>query len=119
MTEKQKQGAIKEVKNILNILHEKQYEELPFCMDIIEWDDLEEVTGSFESFFDEFKDVYKSESFDEELKEENLQFEEYSDGFKVIYNLTCDGILADWELRLMFQYEDEKMQSVLGVIEYA
>ena len=41
MTEQHKQQAIEVVKNICRVLHEKRYEDLPSCVDKMEWDNTE------------------------------------------------------------------------------
>ena len=43
MTEQDKEIAIQTVKDILHILHEKRYEDLPSCVDEMEWDDMAEA----------------------------------------------------------------------------
>ena len=43
MTEQHREQAIQVVKNILHILHEKRYEDLPQCVDEMEWSDTEQI----------------------------------------------------------------------------
>ena len=43
MTEQHKEQAIEVVKNICHVLHEKRYEDLPSCVDKMEWDDTEVI----------------------------------------------------------------------------
>ena len=43
MTEKHKQVAVQTIKDILHVLHEKRYEDLPSCVDEMEWVDTEEI----------------------------------------------------------------------------
>ena len=39
MTEQHKEQAIQVVKNICHVLHEKRYQDLPSCVDEMEWAD--------------------------------------------------------------------------------
>lgn len=52
MTEKDKEIAIQTVKDILHILHEKRYEDLPSCVDEMEWDDTEEIRECIQGTLD-------------------------------------------------------------------
>ena len=43
MTEQDKEIAIQTIKDILHVLHEKRYADLPSCVDEMDWEDTEEI----------------------------------------------------------------------------
>ena len=45
MTEQHKEQAIEVVRSICRVLHEKRYEDLPSCVDEMEWDNTGEIRG--------------------------------------------------------------------------
>ena len=40
------------VKNILHVLHEKRYEDLPSCVDEMEWDDTDQIRDCIQGTLD-------------------------------------------------------------------
>ena len=52
MTAQDKEIAIQTVKDILHVLHEKRYEDLPSCVDEMEWDDTEQIRECIQGTLD-------------------------------------------------------------------
>ena len=102
MTEQHKQQAIEVVKNICRVLHEKRYEDLPSCVDKMEWDNTEEIReciqGTLEmNDFDVFDEYGVPCSFKPQYEyHHKVMFFEYKDGsgFAVDYELTSGGDLT-------------------------
>ena len=61
MTQEHKELAIQTVKGILHALHEKRYEDLPSCVDEMEWDDTEQIRSCIHGTLDS----NGNDSFDE------------------------------------------------------
>ena len=98
MTERHKQEAVETVKRVLHVLHEKRYEDLPSCVDEMEWSDPEEIReciqGTLElnnlNAFDEYEVPSK---FYPQYEYHQLSFYERGeqDPFQADYDLTADG----------------------------
>ena len=68
MTVQYKEAAIQTIKDILHVLHEKRYTDLPACVDEMEWNDMDEIVRYLEGFLGEFE----LECFDGEIEGEDL-----------------------------------------------
>ena len=98
MTEQHKALAIETVKGILRVLHEKRYEDLPSCVDEMDWSDTEEIReciqGTLElnglNAFDEY-DVPSKFHPQYEYRQLNFYQRGEQDPFEADYDLTADG----------------------------
>ena len=125
MTEQHREQAIETVKNILHVLHEKRYEDLPSCVDEMEWDDTEEIReciqGTLEmNDFDAFDEYGVPCSFQPQYEyHHEVRFYEYSDasGFAVDYELTSGGELTYLCLQLIFLYRDGGLKRIFHTID--
>ena len=115
MTDQNKEAAIQTIKDILHVLHEKRYTDLPACVNEMEWNDMDEIVRYMEGFLGEFE----LECFDGEIEGEP-RFHEYTDGrgFKLDYDLTCGGEPTGMCLQLLFLYAGEALHSIFLMIEY-
>lgn len=52
MTEQDKEIAIQTIKDILHVLHEKRYADLPSCVDEMDWEDTEEIRECIQGTLD-------------------------------------------------------------------
>lgn len=125
MTEQQKQQAIEVVKSILHALHGKRYEDLPKCVDEMEWADTDEIReciqGTLElndmSAFDEYGAPC---NFHPQYEYHQMSFYPYKDGsgFALDYHLTADGgEMTDLCLQLIFLYQDGGLRSIFHMID--
>ena len=125
MNEQHKEQAIQVVKNILHVLHEKRYEDLPQCVDEMEWSDTAEIReciqGTLELNDLEAFDEYDVPRFHPQYEYHQLDFYERGprDSFEVDYDLTADGgEPADLCLQLGFvPREDGTLKSVFRTID--
>lgn len=126
MTEQHREQAIQVVKNILHVLHEMRYEDLPQCVDEMEWSDTAEIReciqGTLELNDLEAFDEYDVPSrFHPQYEYHQLDFYERGprDSFEVDYDLTADGgEPADLCLQLGFvPREDGTLKSVFRTID--
>ncbi|WP_297871446.1 hypothetical protein [uncultured Oscillibacter sp.] len=126
MNEQHREQAIQVVKNILHVLHEKCYEDLPQCVDEMEWSDTAEIReciqGTLELNDLEAFDEYDVPSrFHPQYEYHQLDFYERGprDSFEVDYDLTADGgEPADLCLQLGFvPREDGTLKSVFRTID--
>ncbi len=125
MTEQHKEQAIQVVKSICHVLHEKRYEDLPSCVDKMEWDDTEVIReciqGTLEmNDFDVFDEYGVSCNFKPQYEyHHEIMFFEYKDGsgFAVDYELTSGGELVYLTLQLEFLYENGGLKSVFRTID--
>lgn len=125
MTEPEMEQITKVVKDILHALHERKYEDLPSCVDEMEWADIEEI-GEIMDLNLEAKEL---ESFDEygtpcnfhpAYEYHQLHIYEYTDGrgCTVDYDMTGNGgEMADLVLQLMFLRRDGGLRSTFLCIE--
>ena len=106
MTEQHREQAIQVVKNILHVLHEMRYEDLPQCVEMNDFDVFDEygVPCNFKPRYE-----YRHE----------VMFFEYKDGsgFAVDYELTSGGDLTDLVLQLEFLYQDSGLKCVFRTID--
>lgn len=126
MKQRHKDMAIETVKSILHVLHEKRYEDLPACVDEMEWSDTEEIRtciqGTLElnglNAFDEYDVPSK---FHPQYEYHQLSFYERGkrDPFELDYDLTADGgEQADLCLQLGFvPLEDGGLKRVFRTID--
>ena len=125
MTQQHKAQAVQTVKNIRHVLHEKRYEDLPSCVDGMEWAD----TGEIREFVQGTLELNDMDAFDEygapcnfqpqyEYRHE-VEFYEYTDGsgFAAEYDLTSGGELADLRLQLKFLYTDDGLKCIFHTID--
>ena len=125
MTEQHKDQAIEVVKNICHVLHEKRYDDLPSCVDKMEWDDTEVIReciqGTLEmDDFDVFDEYGVPCNFMPQYEyRHEVMFFEYKDGsgFAVDYELTSGGDLTDLVLQLEFLYQDSGLKCVFRTID--
>lgn len=122
MTEQDSEVAIQTVKDILHVLHEKRYEDLPSCVDEMEWDDTEEIRECIQGTLD----MKGFDAFDEygvpcnchpryEYHHE-VEFYERPDGFDAEYVLTSGGEMLDLRLRLNFLYLKDGLKRIFRTI---
>ena len=117
--------AIETVKNILHVLHEKRYQDLPFCVDEMEWADTDEIReciqGTLElNDFDTFDEYGVPCTFQPEYEyHHEVMFFEYNDGsgFAVDYELTSVGELTYLCLQLKFLYQNGTLKRVFHTID--
>lgn len=123
MTKQDKEVAIQTVKDILHVLHEKRYEDLPSCVDEMEWDDTEQIreciqgTLDMNGFdtFDEYGvpcNFHPSYEYHHEVK-----FYECSDGFYAEYDLTSGEEMVDLCLQLRFLYLNGGLKRIFHTID--
>ncbi|MDE7476340.1 MAG: hypothetical protein K2M91_00055 [Lachnospiraceae bacterium] len=125
MTEQDREVAIQTVKDILHVLHEKRYEDLPSCVDDMELDVDTEVirecvqgTLDMNGFdaFDEFGvpcNFHPSYEYHHEV-----EFYECShDGFDAEYDLTSGGEMVDLRLQLSFLYLKDGLKRIFRTID--
>ena len=125
MTEQHREQAIQVVKNILHVLHEMRYEDLPQCVDEMEWSDTEQIReciqGTLEmNDFDVFDEYGVPCNFKPRYEyRHEVMFFEYKDGsgFAVDYELTSGGDLTDLVLQLEFLYQDGGLKRVFHTID--
>ena len=125
MTEQHRELAIETVKNILHVLHEKRYEDLPSCVDIMEWNDPEEIReciqGTLEmNNFDAFDEYGVPCSFQPQYEyHHEVQLYEYSNGsgFAADYELTSGGELTYLCLQLKFLCRDGGLKRIFHTID--
>lgn len=125
MTEQHKEQAIEAVKNICHVLHEKRYEDLPSCVDEMEWDNTDEIReciqGTLEmNDFDVFDEYGVPCNFKPQYEyHHEVTFFEYKDGsgFAVDYDLTSGGELVYLTLQLEFLYENGGLKSIFRTID--
>ena len=125
MTEQHRELAIETVKNILHVLHEKRYEDLPSCVDIMEWNDTEEIReciqGTLEmNNFDAFDEYGVPCSFQPQYEyHHEVQLYEYSNGsgFAADYELTSAGELTYLCLQLKFLCRDGGLKRIFHTID--
>lgn len=125
MTEQHRELAIETVKNILHVLHEKRYEDLPSCVDVMEWNDTEEIReciqGTLEmNNFDAFDEYGVPCSFQPQCEyHHEVQLYEYSNGsgFAADYELTSGGELTYLCLQLKFLCRDGGLKRIFHTID--
>ena len=125
MTEQHRELAIETVKNILHVLHEKRYEDLPSCVDIMEWNDTEEIReciqGTLEmNNFDAVDEYGVPCSFQPQYEyHHEVQLYEYSNGsgFAADYELTSGGELTYLCLQLKFLCRDGGLKRIFHTID--
>lgn len=100
MTEQDKEIAIQTVKDILHVLHEKRYEDLPSCVDEMEWVDTEEIRECIQGTldmngFDAFDEYGVPCNFHPEYEyHHEVEFYKRPEGFEAEYDLTSGGELV-------------------------
>lgn len=123
MTEKHKQVAVQTIKDILHVLHEKRYEDLPSCVDEMEWVDTEEIREYIQGtldmngydVFDEYGvpcNFHPSYEYHHEV-----EFYERLDGFEAEYDLTSGGELVYLRLQLKFLYMEDGLKRIFRMID--
>lgn len=123
MTEQNKEVALQTVKDILHVLHEKRYEDLPSCVDEMEWEDTEEirecVQGTLDmNGFDAFDEYGVPCNFHPQYEyHHEVDFYERSDGFDAEYDLTSGGELVDLRLQLQFLYINGGLKRIFRTID--
>lgn len=125
MTEQHKERATETVKNILHVLHEKHYGDLPSCVDEMEWEDTEQIQeciqGTLElNDFDAFDEYGVPCNFRPQYEyHHEIMFFEYNDGsgFAADYELTSGGELTNLVLQLKFLYQDGGLKRVFHTID--
>ena len=125
MTEQHRELAIETVKNILHVLHEKRYEDLPSCVDVMEWNDTEEIReciqGTLEiNNFDALDEYGVPCSFQPQYEyHHEVQLYEYSNGsgFAADYELTSGGELTYLCLQLKFLCRDGGLKRIFHTID--
>ena len=124
MTEQDKEIAIQTIKDILHILHEKRYEDLPSCVDEMEWDDTEEIRECIQGTLD----MNDFDAFDEygvpcnfhpqyEYHHEVKFYERPEEGFDAEYDLTSGGEMVDLRLQLRFLYLEGRVKRIFHTID--
>lgn len=126
MKKEYREQAIRTVREILHVLHEKRYEDLPGCVDEMEWDNTEEIRECVQgtltlndlNAFDEYDVPSK---FHPQYEYHQLSFYERGpqDAFEADYDLTADGgEPADLCLQLGFvPREDGTLKRVFRTID--
>ncbi|MDE6608835.1 MAG: hypothetical protein K2K54_13950 [Lachnospiraceae bacterium] len=123
MTEKDKEIAIQTVKDILHILHEKRYEDLPSCVDEMEWDDTEEIRECIQGTldmndFDTFDEYGVPCNFRPQYEyHHEVEFYERPEGFDAEYDLTAGGELVYLRLQLRFLYLEGRVKRIFHTID--
>ncbi len=123
MTEQDRELAIQTVKSILHVLHEKRYEDLPSCVDEIEWDDTEEIRECIQGTldmngFDTFDEYGVPCNFHPQYEyHHEVEFYERPEGFDAEYDLTSGGELVDLRLQLRFLYLEGRVKRIFHMID--
>ncbi len=125
MTQEHKELAIQTVKGILHALHEKRYEDLPSCVDEMEWDDTEQIRACIQGTldingFDAFDEYGVPCTFKPQYEyHHEVMFCEYKDGsgFAADYELTSGGDLTYLTLQLEFLYENGGLKRIFHTID--
>ncbi len=123
MTEQDKEIAIQTVKDILHILHEKRYEDLPSCVDEMEWDDTEEIRECIQGTldmndFDAFDECGVPCNFHPQYEyHHEVEFYERPEGFDAEYDLTSGGEMVDLRLQLGFLYLEGRVKRIFYTID--
>ena len=123
MTEQDKEVAIQTVKDILHVLHEKRYEDLPSCVDEMEWDDTEAirecVQGTLDmNGFDAFDEYGVPCNFQPSYEyHHEVEFYERPDSFDAEYDLTSGGEMVDLRLQLNFLYLKDGLKRIFCTID--
>ena len=121
MTEQDKEIAIQTIKDILHVLHEKRYADLPSCVDEMDWEDTEEIRECIQGTldmngFDEY-DVSCNFHPQYEYHHEVEFYEKSPEGFEAEYELTSGGELVDLCLQLRFLYSEGKVKRIFHMID--
>ena len=123
MTEQDKEIAIQTVKDILHVLHEKRYEDLPSCVDEMEWDDTEQIRECIQGTldmndFDVFDEYGVPCNFRPQYEyHHEVEFYERPEGFDAEYDLTSGGELVYLRLQLRFLYLEGKLKRIFHTID--
>ncbi len=123
MTEQHKITAIQTIKDILHVLHEKRYENLPDCVDEMEWDDTEEIREYIQGTldmngFDTFDEYGVPCNFHPSYEyHHEVEFYERPDGFDAEYDLTSGGELVYLRLQLRFLYLENGLKRIFHMID--
>ena len=123
MTEQDRETAIQTVKDILHVLHEKRYEDLPSCVDEMEWEDTdvmrECIQGTLDmNDFDAFDEYGAPCNFHPRYEyHHEVQFYEYPGGFDAEYDLTSGGELVYLRLQLKFLYLESGLKRIFHTID--
>ena len=123
MTEQDKEIAIQTVKDILHILHEKRYVDLPSCVDEMEWDDTEEIRECIQGTldmndFDAFDEYGVPCNFHPQYEyHHEVEFYERPEGFDAEYDLTSGGEMVDLRLQLGFLYLEGRVKRIFHTID--
>ena len=123
MTEQHREVAIQTVKDVLHVLHEKRYEDLPSCVDEMEWDDTEVirecVQGTLDmNGFDTFDEYGVPCDFHPHYEyHHEVMFYERPDGFDAEYDLTSGGELVYLRLQLGFLYLKGGLKRIFHTID--
>lgn len=123
MTEQDKEIAIQTIKDILHVLHEKRYEDLPSCVDEMEWDDTEEIRECIQGTldmndFDTFDEYGVPCNFQPQYEyHHEVEFYEHPEGFDAEYDLTSGGELVDLRLQLRFLYLEGRVKRIFHTID--
>ena len=116
MTEQDKEIAIQTIKDILHVLHEKRYADLPSCAEEIR----ECIQGTLDmngfDAFDEY-DVPCNFHPQYEYHHEVEFYEKSPEGFEAEYELTSGGELVDLCLQLRFLYSEGKVKRIFHMID--
>jgi len=116
MTEQDKEIAIQTIKDILHVLHEKRYADLPSCVDEMDWEDTEEIRECIQGTLD----MNGFDAFDEYDVSCNFHpqyYEKSPEGFEAEYELTSGGELVDLCLQLRFLYSEGKVKRIFHMID--
>ncbi len=123
MTEQEKETAIQTVKDILHVLHEKRYEDLPSCVDEMEWDDTEEIRECIQGTldmndFDTFDEYGVPCNFRPQYEyHHEVEFYKRPGGFDAEYDLTSGGELVYLRLQLRFLYLEGRVKRIFHTID--
>lgn len=115
--------AIQTVKDILHVLHEKRYEDLPSCVDEMEWDDTEEIRECIQGTldmndFDAFDEYGVPCNFHPRYEyHHKVEFYERPNGFDAEYDLTSGGELVYLRLQLRFLYLENGLKRIFHTID--
>lgn len=115
--------AIETVKKILHILHEKRYEDLPSCVDEMEWSDTAQIRECIQGTldingFDTFDEYGVPCNFHPRYEyHHKVDFYEHSDGFWAEYDLTSGGELVNLRLQLRFLYLKDGLKCIFHTID--
>ena len=112
--------AIETVKKILHILHEKRYEDLPSCVDEMEWSDTAQIRECIQGTLDinTFDEYGVPCNFHPRYEyHHKVDFYEHSDGFWAEYDLTSGGELVNLRLQLKFLYLKDGLKCIFHTID--